>query len=96
MEANILIVDDTPENLRLLMKILEEQGYEVRPASDGSHALSTAHTEPPDLILLDIRMPQMDGYEVCERLKADPRTCDIPVIFISQNLRKSHLYSRIL
>lgn len=83
MEANILVVDDTPENLRLLMRILEEQGYEVRPASDGLHALSTAYMDPPDLILLDIRMPEMDGYDVCERLKADPRTRAIPVIFIS-------------
>lgn len=83
MRANILIVDDTPDNLRLLMGILNTQEYEVRPASNGFHALSTAHMEPPDLILLDIRMPEMDGYEVCERLKADPRTREIPVLFIS-------------
>jgi signal transduction histidine kinase len=82
-KANILIVDDTPENLRLLMGILNKQEYEVRPALDGLHALSTAYMDPPDLILLDIRMPGMDGYEVCERLKADPRTREIPVLFIS-------------
>ena len=80
---NILIVDDTPANLRLLADILEQAGYEVRPAPNGRLALMAAHTAPPDLILLDIRMPEMDGYQVCARLKDDPRTRDIPLIFIS-------------
>jgi signal transduction histidine kinase len=83
MNADILVVDDTPDNLRLLLGILGEQGYNVRPASDGAYAISTAQANPPDLILLDIKMPGMNGYEVCERLKADERTSDIPVIFIS-------------
>ena len=83
MKANILVVDDTPDNLRLLMGILGEQGYKVRPASDGPYALSTARAAPPDLILLDIKMPGMDGYAVCEQLKADDLTRDIPVLFIS-------------
>jgi len=83
MEASILVVDDTPENLHLLMGILAEQGYRVRPVPSGTRALATIHSEPPDLILLDIRMPDMSGYEVCERLKADERTRDIPVIFLS-------------
>ena len=82
-KGNILIVDDTPANLRLLSKMLAEQGYQVRPVPDGPLALAAARAEPPDLILLDIRMPQMSGYEVCEHLKADARTRDIPIIFIS-------------
>jgi signal transduction histidine kinase len=80
---NILVVDDKPDNLRLLMEILSESGYEVRPASDGEFALQSARSSPPDLILLDIKMPDMDGYAVCEQLKADECTRDIPVIFIS-------------
>jgi len=83
LKADILIVDDTPANLRLLSKMLAEQGYQVRPVPDGPLALTAARAEPPDLILLDIRMPEMSGYEVCERLKADAQTRDIPVIFIS-------------
>ena len=82
-KANILVVDDTVANLRLLVNLLAERGYKVRPASNGSMALSAALTEPPDLILLDILMPNMDGYEVCEQLKADEHTREIPVIFIS-------------
>lgn len=83
LKANILVVDDTPANLRLLVGILTEQGYVVRPARDGFQALSIAQEVPIELILLDINMPQMDGYEVCSKLKADERTCGIPVIFIS-------------
>jgi sigma-B regulation protein RsbU (phosphoserine phosphatase) len=82
-KGNILIVDDTPANLRLLSQMLAEQGYQVRPVLDGPLALAATQAEPPDLILLDIRMPEMDGYEVCEHLKADAQTCDIPIIFIS-------------
>jgi two-component system, NtrC family, sensor kinase len=69
--------------LRLLVGILTEQGHKVRPVPSGRLALLAAQGMPPDLILLDIKMPEMDGYEVCERLKADGRTCDIPVIFLS-------------
>lgn len=82
-QKDILIVDDTPANLHLLSEILAEQGYRVRPAPDGPLALAAARAEPPDLVLLDIRMPGMNGYEVCEQLKGDPRTRDIPVIFLS-------------
>lgn len=82
-KGNILIVDDTPANLRLLSRMLVEQGYKVRPVPDGPLALAAASAEPPDLILLDICMPGMDGYEICGRLKADAQTRDIPVIFIS-------------
>ena len=73
-EGEVLIVDDTPANLRLLKEILQEAGYEVRPAGDGEMALRSIGVRPPELILLDIRMPGMDGYEVCRTLKADPAT----------------------
>jgi two-component system sensor histidine kinase/response regulator len=82
-KANILIVDDTPTNLRLLTSILSSAGYVVRPARNGQIALASALSAPPNLILLDIMMPEMDGYEVCRRLKADNQTKNIPVIFIS-------------
>jgi signal transduction histidine kinase len=82
-KANILIVDDTPANLRLLTGILAEHGYKVRAAPNGTLALQAAQSDPPDLILLDIMMPGMDGYAVCVQLKADERTRDIPVIFLS-------------
>jgi two-component system, sensor histidine kinase and response regulator len=81
--GDILVVDDTPANLRLLAGMLTEQGYKVRPAPNGKLALTAAQAAPPDLILLDINMPGMNGYEVCAALKDDPRTCDVPVIFIS-------------
>jgi diguanylate cyclase (GGDEF)-like protein len=80
---NILLVDDTPDNLRLLVKILESQGYLVRKALNGRMALQGAHRQPPNLILLDITMPEMDGYEVCQQLKASEVTANIPIIFIS-------------
>jgi PleD family two-component response regulator len=81
--GNILLVDDTPNNLRLLSAMLTEQGYEVRRVVSGQMALKTTQANPPDLVLLDIKMPDMNGYEVCQRLKADVETQDIPVIFIS-------------
>lgn len=82
-KADILVVDDTTANLQLLVNMLTQKGYKVRPAINGKLALSSAQTAPPDLILLDIIMPNMDGYEVCQHLKADERTRDIPIIFIS-------------
>ncbi len=80
---NILVVDDTPANLRLLSGMLAERGYKVRSVINGKMALMAAQAAPPDLILLDINMPEMNGYEVCTELKADEHTRDIPVIFIS-------------
>ncbi|MGL5834788.1 MAG: response regulator [Waterburya sp.] len=80
---NILIVDDTPQNLHLLVDILTKYDYKVRPVPNGKLALSAAEINPPDLILLDIMMPDLNGYEVCRQLKANPQTKDIPVIFIS-------------
>ena len=79
----ILVVDDTPASLRLLTVLLTEEGYEVRSAISGELALHAATNEPPDLILLDIRMPGIDGFEVCRRLKAQPATQSVPVIFVS-------------
>jgi DNA-binding response OmpR family regulator len=78
----ILIVDDNPENVSLLEALLSAE-YTIRTAARGSEALKIARKTPPDLILLDIMMPEMNGYEVCERLKDDPRLMDIPVIFLS-------------
>ncbi len=82
-KGDLLIVDDTPDNLRLLMHILTQSGYTVRPAPNGVRALAAVREEIPDLILLDIMMPGMDGYEVCTQLKADELTQNIPVIFLS-------------
>jgi two-component system, sensor histidine kinase and response regulator len=93
---SILVVDDAPENLRLLADILAVRGYQVRPARNGPMALSSARSDPPDLILLDILMPDMDGFKVCQLLKADERTRDIPVIFItalSETLDKVKAFS---
>lgn len=81
--GSILVVDDTPANLRLLVDLLKQNGYQVRPVPNGNLALASVKALPPDLILLDIMMPEIDGYEVCRRLKADELTQDIPVIFIS-------------
>ena len=82
-KGRILAVDDTPASLRLLSDILRGEGYEVRSAINGEVALDSAISNPPELVLLDIRMPGIDGFEVSRRLKAEPGTRDVPVIFIS-------------
>ena len=82
-KGDILVVDDSPANLRLLSFMLTEQGYKVRSVVSGSMALTATRAAPPDLILLDINMPEMNGYQVCEQLKADECTKEIPIIFIS-------------
>ncbi len=82
-KGNILAVDDKQENLHILITILGEQGYDVFPARSGTQALSAVRSNKPDLILLDIMMPDMNGFEVCEQLKADEQTRDIPIIFLS-------------
>jgi PAS domain S-box-containing protein len=82
-KGTILLVDDIPENLQLLSEILLTYNYIVRRVTSGKMALKTVKIKPPDVILLDIKMPEMDGYEVCQALKADPDLCDIPVIFVS-------------
>lgn len=82
-QANILVVDDTPANLNVLSSILTQQGYKVRPANSGELALMVVQHAAPDLILLDIQMPGLDGLEVCKRLKEQDQTRNIPIIFIS-------------
>lgn len=79
----ILMVDDNPTNLQVLQATLEGRGYRLLAARDGASTLAVAAKAQPDLILLDIMMPEMDGYEVCRRLKSDPVTYEIPVIFLS-------------
>ncbi len=81
--ADILAVDDTPANLQVVSGILKASGYKVRPVPGGKLALLAAQRAPPDLILLDINMPEMNGYEVCCRLKSDDKLRGIPVIFVS-------------
>ncbi len=81
--ADLLVIDDTLANLRLLVNLLRENGYKVRAVSNGYEALETIQKSPPDLILLDILMPDLSGYEVCKRLKEDVNTQDIPIIFLS-------------
>jgi PAS domain S-box-containing protein len=80
---DILIVDDEIANLQLLTQVLSDAGYQVRPANDPQLAIDSALAQPPSLILLDARMPKMDGFDVCRRLKQDERTRDIPIIFVS-------------
>lgn len=81
--ADILVVDDTPDNLRLLSDLLSNNGYKVRNVTNGKMALDAAQLKPPDLILLDIMMPGIDGYEVCRQLKLKKETSQIPIIFLS-------------
>src|SRR5579863_10383370 len=83
MTARILVVDDVELNVKLLEAKLSTEYFEVISAYDGPTALSLADTELPDIILLDVMMPRMDGFEVCRRLKADPRTADIPVVMVT-------------
>jgi len=81
--GDILVVDDTPAYLEALRGMLREAGYRVRPVTNGRLALKAVETQRPDLILLDINMPDLNGFETCEQLHADPRFADIPVIFLS-------------
>ena len=85
-QKTILIVDDSPDNIHLLSGVLK-QHYKVKAATRGDRALKIAQKNPPpDLILLDVVMPEMDGYEVCRRLKSNPQSVTIPVMFISGNI----------
>lgn len=81
--ASILVVDDTPANLEILTQMLNEKGHRPRPVPSGAIALRAAEHEPPDLILMDINMPEMDGFETCRRIKAIEQLSDVPIIFIS-------------
>ena len=82
-QYEILVVDDTLANLHLLTDLLKDEGYMVRPTRTPKMAIESALTNPPDLILLDIKMPDMDGFEVCQKLKQCKQTTEIPIIFIS-------------
>jgi len=81
--AHILIVDDVPDNIRLLGTILQKEGYKISAAKEGMQALAIAAKGIPDLILLDVMMPEADGFEICQRLKDNPVTKDIPIIFLT-------------
>ncbi|MBF0100763.1 MAG: response regulator [Desulfobacterales bacterium] len=83
LKANILLIDDDPINLRFLIEILKTSGYQIRAAVSGETALTSIEMKIPDLILLDINMPEMDGYEVCKMIKQNHMTKDVPVLFIS-------------
>ena len=84
-QSKILVVDDVPQNVRLLEAVLTAHGYSVTSASSGPEALEKVSAELPDLLLLDIQMPEMDGYEVCRRLRADPATEFLPVVMITSS-----------
>ena len=82
-KGNILLVDDLPENLKLLSELLSRYGYTARSVTSGARAIKTAKAKLPDVMFLDVLMPEMNGYQVCQAFKADPDLCDIPIIFIS-------------
>jgi len=82
-DAKVLVVDDMPANLDVIYKSLRTEGYQVLVATDGETGLKVAAQEKPDLILLDVMLPDLNGFEVCERLKAEPDLQDIPVVFIT-------------
>ena len=90
-EGRVLIVDDTPANIQLLGPILKEEGYKLVIATSGAKAIEIANKVIPDLILLDINMPEMDGYETCTRLKESNETKDIAIIFLSGNVEKEEI-----
>jgi two-component system, sensor histidine kinase and response regulator len=79
----LLIIDDTPDNLGLLLDLLGKRGFKVLVAHNGEDGIETAEFAQPDLILLDVKMPGMDGFEVCEILKSKPKLKDIPIIFMT-------------
>ena len=83
MKGNILLVDDLPENLQLLSDLLIKLGYTVRSVTSGRMALKTVKVKRPEVIFLDVKMPEMDGYQVCQTIKADQDLRNIPIIFIS-------------
>ncbi len=84
--ANVMVVDDTPDNLRLASTMLAEHGFRVRPFADSLMAFDSALRNPPDIVLLDINMPGINGFEFCRRMKADPKLREVPVLFLSANL----------
>jgi two-component system sensor histidine kinase/response regulator len=87
-KGTLLIVDDVPNNLKMLFTYLRDREFKIRIAQDGEDALEQIAYSKPDLVLLDVMMPKLDGFEVCRRLKANPETADIPVIFMTARLTK--------
>ena len=81
--SRILVVDDLEENRRLILDLFEDSEYTIETASDGLEALERAFAQPPDLVLMDVNMPRLDGFEACIRLKADPRTRLVPVVLVT-------------
>lgn len=81
--ATLLVVDDTPDNITVMSEVLAPLGLRVKVATSGERALTVARKDPPDLVLLDVLMPGMDGFETCRRLKADPLTAHVPVVFVT-------------
>jgi CheY-like chemotaxis protein len=81
--AKILVVDDEPEIVRVVVKIMESRGHEVATAKDGPTALERVHENPPNVVILDLNLPNMDGFEVCKRLKSNPDTKHIPVVMLT-------------
>ena len=86
--ATLNVVDDTPANLQVLASMLKDRGYKVRPVPGGELALRAARRDPPDIILLDINMPEMSGYEVCRHLKADERLAAVPILLATAHAMK--------
>jgi CheY-like chemotaxis protein len=91
VEKRILVADDDPVILRLIQVNLELEGYQVLTANNGEEAVATATAEHPDLVILDIMMPRLDGYQACEQLKAEAATKDIPVVFLSAKAQQSDI-----
>src|SRR5262249_46801769 len=90
-KPRVLIVDDVTKNLQVVGTMLRNAGFEIMPTTSGAQALERVHAKLPDLILLDLMMPEMDGIEVCRRLKADPTSEPIPVIFLTASNEMEHL-----
>ncbi len=81
--SRILVVDDEPDIVRVIVKILEARGHQVASAKDGVEALEAVAAAPPDVVILDVNLPRLDGYEVCRRIKADPRSAHVPVVMMT-------------
>jgi DNA-binding response OmpR family regulator len=81
--ANILVVDDEPDIVRIVVKIMEARGHAVRTSGDGQHALDEIARERPDIVILDLNLPRLDGFEVCRRLKRDPATASLPILMMT-------------
>ena len=90
MPGRVLVVDDIPANVRLLEAKLSSEYFDVITAANGPQAIDVARIEAPDIVLLDVMMPGMDGFEVCKRLKADPQTTHIPVVMVTANQGRRH------